>query len=69
LHLTYLPPFCNFITFHCKEDSNLLYQFLLNKGIILRPLHPYQMNEYMRMTIGTQEQNLRVLEALTQYNK
>ncbi len=67
LQLNYLPIFCNFITFNCQEDSIGLYQFLLNEGIILRPLHPYQMNDYMRMTIGTQRQNSRLLQAMSQY--
>ncbi|MFI4918816.1 MAG: histidinol-phosphate transaminase [Legionellales bacterium] len=64
LHLTYLPSACNFLTFDCKEDSMSLYNFLLEKGIIVRPLHPYNMNQYIRVTIGTQEQNSRFIDAL-----
>lgn len=69
LDIDYLPSACNFLTFNCKEDSTLLYNYLLDKGIIVRPLHPYKMDNYIRVTIGTREQNTRFLEALNNYYK
>lgn len=68
LGINYLPSACNFLTFDCKEDSNSLYEFLLNQGIIVRPLHAYNMNNYIRVTIGTSEQNTRFLSALKEYH-
>lgn len=68
LNLSYLPSACNFITFDSKNDGDLLFQYLLNQGIIIRPLHPYKMNHYLRVTIGTQEQNTLFLNALKQYD-
>ena len=67
LGVKYLPSTCNFLCFDCQEDSLELYQYLLNKGIIIRPLHPYQMNQYIRVSIGTWEQNNRFLKALEDY--
>lgn len=67
LGIDYLPSACNFLTFNCKEDSVSLYNYLLDKGIIVRPLHPYKMNNYIRATIGTREQNTRLLDALRSY--
>lgn len=67
LHIEYLPSSCNFLTFDCKEDSMSLYNYLLDKGIIVRPLHAYKMNNFIRVTIGTKEQNSRFLEALKNY--
>ncbi|RUR19286.1 histidinol-phosphate transaminase [Legionella sp. km535] len=67
LHLNYLPSLCNFLTFDCKEDGLGLYNYLLNNGIIVRPLHAYKMNNYIRVTIGTKEQNSRFLAALNNY--
>lgn len=64
LQRTYLPTAGNFITFDCHQDASPVYQALLRKGIIVRPLHPYGLNNYLRVTIGTQEQNSRFLEAL-----
>lgn len=67
LDINYLPSACNFLTFNCKEDGMSLYNYLLDRGIIVRPLHPYKMNNYIRVTIGTKEQNHRFLEALNGY--
>ncbi|ARB91495.1 histidinol-phosphate transaminase [Legionella longbeachae] len=69
LNIDYLPSACNFLTFNCKEDGMPLYNYLLDKGIIVRPLHPYKMDHFIRVTIGTQEQNTRFLEALNNYYK
>ena len=51
LGLEFIPSACNFLTFDCKEDSLNLYNFLLKKGIIVRPLHPYKMNNFIRVSI------------------
>ena len=67
LDINYLPSLCNFLTFDCKEDGMGLYNYLLNNGIIVRPLHAYKMNNYIRVTIGTKEQNSRFLSALNNY--
>ncbi|MBA2649712.1 MAG: histidinol-phosphate transaminase [Legionella sp.] len=67
LHLDYIPSVCNFISFNCNEDGKALYNFLLTQGIIVRPLHPYRMAEYIRVTIGTPEQNKRFIKSLFQY--
>lgn len=65
LGLTHLPSSGNFITLNCKTDALPVYQRLQNHGIIVRPLHPYGLNTYLRVTIGTQEQNIRFLNTLS----
>ena len=62
--LHYLPTAANFICFDCKKNAMPLYQNLLRQGIILRPLHPYGLTNYLRVTIGTEEKNARFLNAL-----
>lgn len=57
LNIRYLPSHCNFVTFDCNKDTTILYQKLLKHGIIVRPLHPYAMNNFFRVTVGTREQN------------
>lgn len=69
LNINYLPSAGNFITFDCQEDCAILYSHLSNKGIMVRPLSPYNMNRYMRVTIGTKFQNNRFLDALGHYYK
>lgn len=67
LKIEYLPSACNFLTCNAGEDAIHLYNFLLDKGIIMRPLHAYNMNNYFRVSIGTQEQNTRFLQAVHEY--
>ena len=59
-----LPSACNFITFDYKKDTIPIYQSLQEHGIIVRPLHPYGLTNYLRVTIGTAEQNTRFLDTL-----
>ena len=64
LGLDYLPTAGNFITFNCKVDTIPLFQRLQQHGIIVRPLHPYGLANYLRVTIGTQQQNNRFLNTM-----
>ena len=64
LQLSWLESSGNFITFDLQKDAGPIYQNLLRYGIIVRPLHPYGMDNYLRVTIGTNEQNARFLTAL-----
>jgi histidinol-phosphate aminotransferase len=41
-----------------------IFQELLKLGIIVRPLAPYQMHDYFRITIGTEQENAACLKAL-----
>ncbi len=64
LRLGYLPSAGNFITIDCNKDSTSLYQTLQQHGIIVRPLHPYDLKNYLRVTIGTEQQNSLFLNKL-----
>lgn len=59
-----MPSFANFVTFDCKKDGRIVYNALLQQGIIVRPLHAYDLNQYLRVSIGTAEQNTRFLDTL-----
>jgi histidinol-phosphate aminotransferase len=48
-----------------KRDAGSVYQALLNKGVIVRPVANYQLPDYLRITIGTPEQNNRLIDALS----
>lgn len=65
LQISHLPLHGNFITMHCGGDASALYQALQQYGIIVRPLHPYGLNQYLRVSIGTKQQNCRFLDALS----
>lgn len=64
LNLFALPSFCNFITFDCGMNSVPVYQELLTHGIIARPLTPYGLANFLRVSIGQPDHNSRFLEKL-----
>jgi histidinol-phosphate aminotransferase len=53
----------NFITFKVPL-SEKINKSLLSQGVIVRPLTPYGMQNYLRVTIGTAAQNKSFLKAL-----
>lgn len=64
LGLSFLPSMGNFFTFDCGRDSTPIFEYLLSKGVIVRPLHPYQMPNHLRVSVGTKCQNELFLTAL-----
>ena len=66
MNLNYLPTMGNFISLNVKQDGLILYHKLLQQGVIVRPVSNYDMPEYLRITIGTQQQNERFVETLKQ---
>jgi len=66
LGLICLPTMGNFISVNVKQDGMALYEKLLQQGVIVRPVANYDMPEYLRITIGTQQQNERFVETLKQ---
>jgi len=63
LGLDYIPSRGNFVTFHVGDGARVN-QRLLQEGVIVRPLAGYGMPEWLRVTIGTAEENARFLTAL-----
>jgi len=61
-----LPTEANFfcIPLASEADAESLFQYLLRQGIIIRPLKAFGLPHCIRITIGTQEQNGRLLAAL-----
>jgi histidinol-phosphate aminotransferase len=43
-----------------------VYEAMLRQGVIVRPVGNYQLPNHLRITIGTQPQNERMLDALKQ---
>jgi histidinol-phosphate aminotransferase len=65
LGLEYIPSIANFISVKVGEAANI-YERLLGQGVIVRPVANYGMPEYLRITIGTAEENQRCINALQQ---
>jgi len=55
--------FCNFVLLRHKNCAEILRR-LEDRGIIPRPLAPYGMVDYLRISVGTAEENGEFLQAL-----
>ncbi|MGL4994998.1 MAG: histidinol-phosphate transaminase, partial [Deefgea sp.] len=53
----------NFVTFHCG-DAKMLNQFMLERGVIVRPLAGYGMANSLRVSIGLPAENARFIAVL-----
>ena len=60
---SHIPSCGNFLTFKVG-DAGMLNQKLLKQGVIVRPLGGYGMAEWLRVTIGTEAENQRFLDAI-----
>jgi histidinol-phosphate aminotransferase len=63
LGLPYVPSQGNFILVRVG-NGNDVFQRLLVQGVIVRPMAAYEFPEYVRVTVGTMEENRRFIEAL-----
>lgn len=67
--LEYIPTQANFIMVSTGRDDKEVFNALLRKGVIIRPGHLFGMNGWMRVTIGTMEQNERFIKTLEEILK
>ena len=54
----------NFVSVDLKQDALPVYQALLNKGVIVRPVANYGLSEHLRISIGSVEENQLFIKAL-----
>lgn len=64
LGITYVPSRANFILVDVGRSAADIYQKLLHEGVIVRPLTPFGMETALRITIGTPEENRKLVKAL-----
>jgi histidinol-phosphate aminotransferase len=63
LGLRYVPAVANFVMVEVG-DGRGTFERLQRKGVIVRPMDGYGLPQYIRVTIGTMEENRRFVEAL-----
>ncbi len=63
LNLAIVPSKGNFLLVQFEKSDSICQQ-LLNKGFIVRPLKGYSLPDHLRITIGTKEQNRKLLVVL-----
>lgn len=64
LGLEWIPTAGNFICVCLGRDGRDVYEKMLAKGVITRPVDNYGLPDYLRITIGTADENTRCLEVL-----
>ena len=69
LDYNFIESWGNFISFDAKQDSDVAFQYFLEKGVILRSLKVYEMPQHLRVSIGTEEEMDFFLQVLEDYEK
>jgi histidinol-phosphate aminotransferase len=64
LGIKYVPSRANFILVDVGHSASDVFQRLLKEGVIVRPLTPFGMESALRITIGTPQENRRLVKAL-----
>jgi histidinol-phosphate aminotransferase len=64
LGLKYVPSRANFILVDVGRNAADIYQRLLKEGVIVRPMTPFGMETTLRITVGTPEENRRLVKGL-----
>jgi histidinol-phosphate aminotransferase len=64
LGLKFVPPRANFILVDVGRSASDIYQRLLKEGVIVRPMTPFGMESALRVTVGTPQENRRLVKAL-----
>lgn len=64
LGLPHIPSLGNFVTFDCKREAKPIYEALLREGVIVRPIGNYGLPNHLRVSIGTEAENQRFIDAL-----
>lgn len=62
--LKYTPSQANFVLVDFEQDAQPIFEKLLRQGVIVRPVANYGLPHHVRITVGTPEQNTRLLSAL-----
>ncbi len=65
----YIPSVTNFITVNMKQNAGPLYNEMLQKGVIVRPVANYEMPNHLRVSIGLEEENAKFIRVLTEMSK
>lgn len=66
LGLEWIPTAANFISINVKQNGRAIFEKMLQRGIIVRPVDNYAMPDFVRITIGSKEENQRCIDVLTE---
>jgi histidinol-phosphate aminotransferase len=66
LGLPWIPSSGNFVAVDVLQTAMPIYNALLQKGVIVRPVANYEMPNHLRVSIGTERENQIFLDALVE---
>lgn len=66
MNIEFIPSVANFVAFKipATHQANEVFQALLAKGVIVRPVAGYEMPQHLRVSVGTEAQNQIFISAL-----
>jgi len=64
LGLNTIPTQANFFLIQVPTDAKTIYEAMLRRGVIIRPMNSYGMDRYIRINAGLPEENERFIKAL-----
>ena len=65
LDIEHIPSVGNFVSARMPISGKAVFEALLREGVIVRPVDNYGMPDYLRVTIGTRDENNKFISALT----
>lgn len=63
--MLFIPSAGNFVCVNVGENAIQINQQLLEMGVIVRPVANYGMNNYLRVSVGTESENNHFIQAMT----
>ena len=69
LDLSWIPSSGNFVSVDLQQPALPIYEALLRKGVIVRPVANYDMPNHLRISIGSREENQFFIDALSEVLK
>ncbi len=66
LGIRYVPSVTNFILIDVGQGSPQVFERMLRLGVIVRDMKPWNMDNFIRVTVGTRNENKRFIQALEQ---
>lgn len=64
-----VPSVTNFILVHFGSEASAANQYLMSRGLIIREVGNYGLPEFLRISIGTEEENGLLIDALSEFAK
>ncbi len=62
--LSYIPSAGNFLAIDFSRPAQALFEAMMQQGIIVRPVANYGMPNFLRVTVGTDDENRRFIEVM-----